>query len=103
MGMVYNKAVRDRIPEIILRTGKTPEFEQLSDHMFLVELEKKLLEEVNEYLVSRSVEELVDVQEILYRIMELKRMSWSGFESLVEKKRLERGGFQKNMFLKHVT
>jgi predicted house-cleaning noncanonical NTP pyrophosphatase (MazG superfamily) len=48
--VVYNKVVRDKIPEIILRDGKNPVFKSLDDAAFLVELENKLPEEVAEYL-----------------------------------------------------
>ena len=62
-------------------------------------MEKKLAEETSEYLESRSVEELVDILEVVYRISELKGTSRSELESFRKRKLLEKGGFSKNLFL----
>ena len=48
MTTIYNKAIRDKIPELIENSGKRGIVKQLSDEEFLPELEKKLNEEVNE-------------------------------------------------------
>lgn len=40
------KAVRDRIPEILSKSGKDCDVKELSDPEFLVELENKLKEEI---------------------------------------------------------
>ena len=58
--VIYNKAIRDNIPEIIKNSGNSSVVKNLSDEKFLVELEKKLKEEVEEYLENKSVEELTD-------------------------------------------
>ena len=68
----YNKVVRDKIPEIIAESGKKSNIKQLDDTSFLAELEKKLIEEVNEYSESKDVEELADLLEVIYRISELR-------------------------------
>jgi predicted house-cleaning noncanonical NTP pyrophosphatase (MazG superfamily) len=47
--MEYNKAIRDKIPEIIQKDGYSCNVKTLSDEAFLVEIEKKLSEEVIEY------------------------------------------------------
>ena len=44
----YNKAIRDKIPEIIRNSGSKPNVKSLSDDEFLIEMEKKLDEEVAE-------------------------------------------------------
>jgi len=93
---VYNKAIRDNIPQIIKKSGKNYNIKELDDSEFLVELEKKLVEELTEYQESKNVEELADVLEVIYRISNLK-----GFD--LDKVRLEkiekRGKFEKNLFL----
>jgi len=96
--ILYNKAVRDKIPEIIKADGKECRFKILSNEEFLVELEKKLGEEIEEYRRSWEIMELVDVMEILYRVAELKGVSANRFELLRERKRAERGGFSENLF-----
>ena len=100
---VYNKAIRDKIPEIIVESGYEPTIEQLSDEDFLKELEKKLEEEISEYKESRKVEELCDLIEIAYRIAELKGVSNTSFNEIREDKNKERGKFEKNLYLVQVN
>ena len=52
--IVYNKLVRDRIPEIIKASGKNCSSEVLSDSDYRQMLDAKLLEEVAEYNESHS-------------------------------------------------
>ena len=65
---IYNKTIRDKIPEIIKESGNNCNIKTLSDEKFLIELEKKLDEELIEYHESKSVEELTDLMEIIHRI-----------------------------------
>ena len=97
--MVYNKAIRDKIPEIIRKSGNNCTVKQLSDTDFLVELERKLSEELKEYQESKSVEELADILEVIYRISELRGKTKIELDAIQNKKRTERGGFEKNLFL----
>ena len=102
MRIMYNKAVRDRIPEIIRATGSICVVEQLDDDGFLPLLERKLLEEVGEYVVSGSVGELVDLVEVVYRIVELKGVSQEDFERMRDEKAELRGRFDSNTILVEV-
>ncbi len=95
----YNKAIRDKIPEIIEKDGYTCNVETLSDEKFLVEIEKKLSEEVVEYQKDRKPEELADILEVIYRIAELRGISKEELEKIRVKKIEGRGGFEKNLFL----
>ena len=52
-----SKVIRDRIPEIIRLSGRRCVVNELSDFSFLPELEKKLKEELKEYLESKIVED----------------------------------------------
>ena len=97
--ILYRKAIRDKIPDIIKKSGNSCNVKKLSDDEFLPELEKKLREEVEEYLESKSVEELVDVIEVVYRIAELKGVSRKKLETLREEKASQRGKFKENLFL----
>ncbi|MDF2421501.1 MAG: nucleoside triphosphate pyrophosphohydrolase [Nitrosopumilus sp.] len=95
----YHKAVRDKIPEIIKKDGYTCNVETLSDEKFLVEIEKKLSEEVAEYQNDSKPEELADILEVIYRIAKLRGISKEELEKIRVKKAEERGGFEKNLFL----
>ena len=99
----YDKAVRDKIPDIIKKSGNSYNVKKLSDDEFLPELEKKLREEVEEYLESKSVEELADAIEVIYRIAELKGISNERLEMLREEKASKRGKFSDNLFLIDTT
>ncbi len=94
-----NKAIRDKIPEIIKESGSSCNVKILSNDDFLLELEKKLSEELNEYLENKSVEELADIVEIINRILSLKNISLEDFEKIKRDKFTKNGGFEKNLFL----
>ncbi|MBS5307100.1 MULTISPECIES: nucleoside triphosphate pyrophosphohydrolase [Clostridium] len=99
---IYNKLVRDRIPEIITADDKTCEIEIVSGIKKQELLEKKLLEEVNEYLEDKNLEELADIMEVLFGLA--NELGYSE-EDLIKKRneKLEkRGGFKEGIVLKVV-
>ena len=75
----------------------------MSDQEFLVEMEKKLTEEVSEYQNDKNPEELADILEVIYRIAKLKGISKEELENIRIKKTEERGGFEKNLYLIDTT
>ena len=95
----YNKVIRDKIPEIIADSGKKCNLKQLDDESFLTELEKKLIEEVNEYAESKDVEELSDLLEVIYRISELRGVNSDKLDKIRKDKAEKRGKFASNLFL----
>lgn len=98
----YNKAVRDRIPEIIRESGRDCNVRGLPDPEFLLKLEEKLSEELREYMESKSVEELADILEVVYRIAELRGTTKEQLDEIKQKKSVERGGFRDNLFLTEI-
>ena len=102
MVTIYNKLVRDRIPEIIKNAGKIAEYEVLSQADYAKMLETKLDEETAEYHASKNVEELADILEVLYALAESSGCSADELERLRARKAQERGGFKKRLFLKKV-
>jgi predicted house-cleaning noncanonical NTP pyrophosphatase (MazG superfamily) len=97
--MNHNKAIRDKIPEIIEKSGHSSNVKTLSDEEFLIEIEKKLSEEVSEYQNDKNPEELADILEVIYRIAKLRGISQEALEKIRIKKSEERGSFEKNLFL----
>ncbi len=97
--MEYHKAIRDKIPEIILKEGNTCKVKTLTDSEFLKKIEKKLFEEIKEYQQNKSVEELADIVEVVYTIVKLRGVTKKEFEKIRIKKINERGSFKKNLFL----
>jgi predicted house-cleaning noncanonical NTP pyrophosphatase (MazG superfamily) len=96
---VYNKLVRDRIPEIIEKDSKVPITRILNDDEYISELNKKLEEEVKEYLEENKIEELADIVEVIYGILNSKNVSIEEFEIIRKNKIEKRGAFQKRIFL----
>ncbi len=59
-------------------------------------------EELQEYLDSENVEELADLVEVVYAILDDKKISLQEFELIRKQKVQERGAFQKKLLLKEV-
>lgn len=97
---IYNKLVRDKIPEIIESKGGYCRTEILDEQAYLEELQKKLDEEVAEYRQDDTIEELADIVEVVYALVKAHGITFSHFESVRKKKKEERGGFEKRIFLK---
>lgn len=66
---------------------------------FLAALNEKLIEELEEYIQDHKVEELVDLLEVAPTIAKLKGVSEDQLLQMVEKERLERGGFTEGTIL----
>ena len=95
----YDKLVRDRIPEIIEAGGRTPVTETISPEELQAALDRKLQEEVGEYLESHSVEEMADVLEVLHGIAFHRGIGWEQVEAERVRKKEKRGGFEKGIRL----
>lgn len=98
----HNKLVRDKIPEIIEKAGKTAYTHILSEEDYMTELDKKLGEEFAEYQADKSIEELADMLEVMYAIAEARGWSVSELEAVRRKKAEKRGAFEKRIFLEMV-
>ena len=99
---VYNKLVRDRIPEVIEKSGSTCEIEIVNGKEKEELLEKKLLEEVNEYLEDKNLEELADVMEVLFGLANELGYSEEDLLNKRKEKLQERGGFKEGILLKNI-
>ncbi|MFY0759760.1 nucleoside triphosphate pyrophosphohydrolase [Metabacillus dongyingensis] len=99
----YNKLVRDRIPEVIKRTGKSFNTTILTQEEYIKELKKKSYEELEEYMLAENseeaLEELADVLEILHAFAAVHGSSINEVEEIRKKKAEKRGGFQERIFL----
>ena len=99
---VYNKLVRDKIPEFIESSGKTCTVETLTDEKYIAMLDTKLNEELAEYQESKSLEELADLLEVMGAVVKARGYTWDELTTVRKKKREERGGFEKRILLKEV-
>lgn len=98
----YDKLVRDKIPEVITAAGKHPVTDLMPKQEMKAALDRKLQEEVQEYLESHSIEEMADVLEVLHGIAFHMGVSWDTIEQERIRKREERGGFEKGIRLLRV-
>jgi len=96
---VYNKLVRDNIPNIIKSNNQRCKTRVLDNDEYLLELDKKLKEELNEYLQSGEIEELADIGEVILAIVKAKGFSYNQFEEIRKSKAQVRGGFENKIFL----
>ena len=99
----YNKLVRDRIPENIdSETGRKSQYRILDDTEYLKELNRKILEEANEFIEENSIEELGDLMEVINAIMKLKGYSMKEVNKVMKSKAEKKGAFDNKIFLEYV-
>lgn len=99
---IYNKLVRDKIPELIESDGKKCVTHILSEKEYITALETKLDEEVAEYHADKNLEEMADVLEVLRTICIAKGYTLEELEQLRAKKAAKKGEFEEKIFLKYV-
>jgi predicted house-cleaning noncanonical NTP pyrophosphatase (MazG superfamily) len=104
---VYNKLVRDGIPEIIEAKGHIAHTRLLEEQEYRQELLKKLIEEAQEASETKSDEELfnelADILEVIYAALVPMHRTRKALELAREKKLRERGGFISGIFLESVV
>ena len=101
--VIYNKLVRDKIPEIIESKGKGCYTEILSDEAYLRMVDVKLDEELAEYHKDQNIEELADLLEVIYAAAKARGYSLEQLESVRAEKAAKRGVFKRKIFLKEVV
>ena len=102
MRIVYNKLVRDRIPEIIREDGKSCGIEVFTAEAFGQALRTKLIEEAKELAEAPQEEimkELSDIREVLDALMAYYAVSETEATEMQEQRRTERGGFAQHLKL----
>ena len=105
MRVVYNKLVRDLIPDIIAANGSQPSTRVLNHSSYQEALRSKLVEEAQEAEAASDeqvVSELADVLEVLRALAQSYGMKWDDIEFQAARKRAERGGFDHRIFLEYV-
>ena len=99
--MMYQKLVRDNIPAIIEKNGKTCVTRTLSDKEYEDALMNKLLEAytAKERSALDCAEEMADVMEVLYAMGKTCAISKREVEQVRSQKAAEKGTFSKKIFL----
>ena len=100
--MKYNKLVRDRIPELIEESGRKQISRTLNEDEYEQALMDKIVEEIEEYRVSKNEEEIADIYEVLDCLVKLKDYEPMHIDYLRLIKREARGSFHKRILLEEV-
>ncbi len=90
MERIYNKLVRDKIPNIIEEKGETPVIKTLDAIEYKKELEKKLYEEYKEVIEANGeeyIEELADMLEVIRALAKLENKSLDDVILIADKKK----------------
>lgn len=106
MEKVYNKLVRDNIPNIIKSNGEIPITRILDNDEYKKELENKLYEEYQEVLNSSGddrIEELADMLEIIKALANLENKTLNDVIFVSEQKNKKRGAFDEKIYLEKVV
>lgn len=106
MKKIYNKLVRNYIPEIIEKDNKLFKMRILNNDEYIIELKKKLIEEayeVNEAMTKHDIsEELADVIEIIEALKDIYNIKDNEIRSIKDKKGKINGKFEDKIFLEYV-
>ena len=102
MKKTYNKLVRDKIPEIIKETGARCEYHVATGEDLKQALYNKLTEEINEFIEDPCIEEMADIQEVLWAIQEYFNLSEYEILTAVHSKAEKRGRFEEGYILESV-
>lgn len=97
-----NKLVRNKVAESIEADGVETKTRTLSEEEYIEALDKKLLEEVNEYQTDIHLEKMVDILEVVYAISEARGYPIEVLEAKRLNKKNELGGFDQKLFLEAV-
>lgn len=99
MKKIYNKLVRDLIPEIIKKSGSECKTKILTDEEYIEMLDMKLDEELSEYHKDKNIEELADLTEVIFAVAKARGYTLTKLEEVRRKKAEERGGFDGKILL----
>lgn len=99
---IYNKLVRDRIPELVREEGKIPLWRTAGEEEYRLLLREKLWEEVREFVHTGKEEELADILEVVRALAERQGVGMEELTALAAEKRRQRGGFKRRIVLEKV-
>ena len=106
MDEIYNKLVRDKIPEIIRNNGEVPIIRELSNEEYWEYLLLKVIEELEEVKNSLNNEEkrkeLADMLELIIVMAKYNGFTLEDIINTANEKREKNGSFDKKILLEKV-
>ncbi len=100
--IVYNKLVRDGIPEIIAGANKEYQTHIVDEKEAVTYLLEKFSEEIEEFREAYAKEELADILELIHGLAFHLKYDLEEIETIRQEKYDKRGGFEKGIILDHV-
>lgn len=100
---IFNKLVRDKIPQIIESKWETAQIHIADDSEYWKSLKEKLIEEVNEFLSDESKEEMADVMEVIKAILAYKWYTTEEIEAIRQDKENKRWWFSQRIILESTS
>ncbi len=100
--ILYDKLIRDQIPEIIENAGKEYEIHKADRAEYIAKLLLKVEEELEEFKEEPSIAELADLFEVLDAIIDYYDFDREEIKEYQTDKRKERGAFKKQLILDKV-
>ncbi len=102
MKHIYNKLVRDRIPEIIENDHKTCVTRTLNDEEYLKCLKSKLLEECHEVIDAEGEDIKKEIADVLEALENTLHIDHQEVLSIKQKKAHSNSAFDKKIYLEYV-
>ena len=101
---VYNKLVRDLIPEVIEKNGKKCSTRVLAPEQHLGEIKLKMQEEALEFKEATNQKDELEelVLELIHATLEVYDCSFKELEQVRLAKKEKRGGFSEGIYLLEV-
>ena len=104
MRTVYDRLIRDRIPELMDADGVRYEVAELDEAAFRAALLVKLGEEVAEVAAADArggrVKELADLLEVVEAFLENEGIGWDEMRRVQRERHVARGGFSRRLVLR---
>lgn len=100
--IIYNKLVRDNIPEIISNNNQKGNYHIATNEEYKNKLLEKLQEEVCEFITDKNEEELADIFEVIEHIITAFNLNKEKILEIREKKAEKNGKFSKKIILEKV-
>jgi predicted house-cleaning noncanonical NTP pyrophosphatase (MazG superfamily) len=101
-----HKLVRDRIPEIIKKAGKTCNIEYLDRDQYRQALRDKLIEEAQEAAQANAedlLSELADLSDVIEALLKTYQISPETLKQIQSQRQQQRGGFEQQIRLLSVS
>ena len=99
---IYNKLVRDKIPEVIESSGKFFSSHIAEELEYKEELFKKAYEELEEFRETPCAEEMADIFEVLEGLIKAYNIEMYEVFDIKEEKAREKGAFDEKIILERV-